>query len=437
VAREHLEVELQPRTAARVGARDRERHGERAQRHWRDRLVHGLAVAGIALLVALADALHAQTPAEPLPSVILISLDGVRHDYPDRAPLPGLGRMQREGLRAERLVPPTPASTFPAHVALATGAPVDRHGIVANRFFDPGRGEFDYSNDASWIAAEPLWIAAERQGVRSAVFFWVGSETDWNGRSATHRKAPFDSRVPESAKVDQILAWLDLPEDQRPRLIMSWWHGADEAGHRHGPAAREVDLALQAQDRELARLLRELDARRVWPHTTLLVVSDHGMAEVRQSIDLLDVLRDAEIPGRVVSSEGVAYVHLDEPERAAAAARAIGRIRGVRAYPAERAPPELRLRFPGRSGHVVALTEPPRRFGARPRGSAARSEPRGAHGYAGELPEMGAIFFALGRGAPAGERLGPVRAIDVAPSVAALLGIEPPLASEGRPHLPR
>ena len=44
---------------------------------------------------------------------------------------------------------------------------------------------------------------------------------------------------------------------------------------------------------------------------------------------------------------------------------------------------------------------------------------------------MGAIFFALGRGVPAGTKLGEVRSIDVAPTVAALLGIEPPQSSEG------
>ena len=68
---------------------------------------------------------------------------------------------------------------------------------------------------------------------------------------------------------------------------------------------------------------------------------------------------------------------------------------------------------------------------------ASRHGSPGAHGYDPKLPDMGAIFFALGRGVPAGTKLGEVRAIDVAPTVAALLEIEPPQSSEGRPLFER
>jgi predicted AlkP superfamily pyrophosphatase or phosphodiesterase len=163
--------------------------------------------------------------ADPL--VILLSMDGVRHDYPDRGELPSLERMARDGVRAAALLPVFPSSTFANHVSLATGTHADRHGIVANRFVDPELGEFDYGNDASFIEAEPLWVAAERQGIKAACFFWVGSETDWQGVGASYRRAPFDSSIGEAEKVRQILEWFDKPAAQRPGLIVSWWHGAD------------------------------------------------------------------------------------------------------------------------------------------------------------------------------------------------------------------
>jgi predicted AlkP superfamily pyrophosphatase or phosphodiesterase len=194
--------------------------------------------------------------------VIVLSWDGTRWDYPDRIELPALDRLAREGVRAERMIPVFPASTFPNHVSLATGTYVDRHGIVANRFRDTDRGTYSYSDDASWIEAEPVWVTAERQGVRAASFFWVGAQTDWNGVGATHRVTPFSSRTPESKKVDQILDWLDLPEPERPHLILSWWHGADSVGHRYGPDHARVARALTGQDAELERLLRGLDPTR-------------------------------------------------------------------------------------------------------------------------------------------------------------------------------
>ena len=72
------------------------------------------------------------------PTVILLSWDGLRHDFPDRGTFPGLKRMEQAGVRAGRLTPVFPSNTFPAHVSLATGTYPDRHGIVDNHFL-PGR----------------------------------------------------------------------------------------------------------------------------------------------------------------------------------------------------------------------------------------------------------------------------------------------------------
>jgi uncharacterized membrane-anchored protein YhcB (DUF1043 family)/arylsulfatase A-like enzyme len=375
------------------------------------------------------------------PVVILLSFDGVRHDYLDRGGLPALERIARTGARARSLTPVFPSSTFPSHVALATGAPADRHGIVGNRFRDPERGDFDYSNDASFIEAEPIWVTAERQGVRSAAFFWVGSETDWNGTGASYRRAPFDAGVGEAEKVAQILAWLDLPAEERPRLILSWWQGADTAGHRFGPDSERTTGSLRGQDRQLARLLEGLDERRVWPYTTLLVVSDHGMIGVSQGIDAAAPLKKAGIRARTIPGGSHVLVYLEDPFQREQAVAALSAVDGVRAYPAQAVPATLRFRHPTRTGDVVALTDPPRTF-VRPwsrsagllRISRVFRTTVGAHGYDPEAhPEMGGIFLAVGRGVPAAAVLPPVRAIDVAPTIAGLLGIDPPTHAEGSP----
>ncbi len=350
-------------------------------------------------------------------------------------------RIARTGVRAKSLIPVFPASTFPSHVALATGARTDRHGIVGNRFRDSEKGDFDYSNDASFIEAEPIWAAAERQGVRSAAFFWVGSETDWNGTGASYRRAPFDTGIGEAEKVDQILAWLDLPAEERPRLILSWWHGADSAGHRFGPDSERTTAKLRGQDRQLARLLEGLDERQVWSYTTLLVVSDHGMIAVTQGIDAMAPLEKAGIRAHVIPGSAYALIYLEDPSQREAAVAALSAVEGVRAYPADAVPERLRFRHPTRTGDVVALTDPPRAF-TRPwsqeagmlRISRLFGTAVGAHGYdPATHPEMRGIFLALGRGVGATAMLPPVRAIDVAPTISQLLGIDPPAHSEGSP----
>jgi len=116
-------------------------------------------------------------------------------------------------------------------------------------------------------------------------------------------------------------------------------------------------------------------------------------------------------------------------------------VEGVRAYPADAVPEQLRFRHPTRTGDVVALADPPRTF-TRPwsqgagllRISRLFGTAVGAHGYDPSAhPEMGGIFLTMGRGVGAAAILPPVRAIDVAPTISRLLGIAPPTHAEGIP----
>lgn len=372
--------------------------------------------------------------------VIWLSFDGVRHDALAAGGLPALGRMAREGGVAQALVPVFPSSTFVNHVTQATGTHPDRHGIVGNRFFDPELGLFDYGNDARFLDAEPLWAAAERQGVRAATFFWVGSETPWRGVAASDRMTPFDGALGEATKVDRILAWLDRPAHERPRLIMSWWHGADSAGHRHGPGSPESLAQLQTQDLQLGRLLEGLDARDFFAHGTLIVTSDHGMTRADEVVDAGVVLRRAGVRARVIHGTAFAHVHLQHPDQADAALRAFEDVPHVRALPLSAVPSALRYHHPTRLGQILLVAEPPVRLG----GGRRRAQEflrkltaggaGGAHGYdPAHHPDMHGVLLALGRGAAPGARWGPVRAIDLAATVARLLAIAPPGSSEGEP----
>lgn len=372
------------------------------------------------------------------PLVIWLSLDGVRHDYPDRGSMPGFERLAREGARAQRLVPIFPSSTFPNHAAMATCARADRHGIVGNRFYDPVRGEFDYENDAEWLEAEPIWASAERQGVRSAVFFWAGSETAWRGHAASYRMRPFRHGVRDSVKVDQILAWVDLDASERPGLILSWWHGADRVGHARGPDDPEIARQLERQDAQLQRLLAGLDARDAWGHTTLFVTSDHGMTEVRHAIDLRATLSRIEVTARIHAGSAVALVYLADARDLQRAEAALREVPGHDVYRASAVPAALRFRLPSRTGDLVLVAEPPY-FYQRGGHMGAIIEwltswlgrGKGAHGYPPTHPDMSGIFYAMGRGIPSGLELGSVSNLDIAPTVSGLLAIDAPEHCEG------
>ncbi len=369
-------------------------------------------------------------------TVVLVSMDGVRHDSLDAVPLPALGRMQREGARAERLVPVYPSNTFPGHVSIATGTWPDVHGVIDNQFEDDERGVFRYEADAGWIKAEPLWAAAERQGLPAAAYFWVGSETDWNGIGARHRMTPFDSNRPEAEKVRQMLRWLRLPEAERPRLIMSYWAGVDSVAHRAGPSDLAVARQLRLQDAALGQLLAGIDAMDLWRTLTLLVVSDHGMTAAGELIDAAAALADAGVKARLLGST-VANVYLEDAQALDAAIAALAGLNGAQVHRSDEIPAAWRLRHEGRTGDLVITTLPPFVLTV-PTNPLCALIPRrclspGGHGYRPDHPDMGGILLAFGRGVEAGARLPPAHQIDIAATIARLLDIEPPAQSEGAP----
>ncbi len=419
VKRKNLKVELNARAAAWVGARNR-KHALHLSRHAR-------SLTCLAILCAL---LLPGFALAGKPIVILLSMDGVRPDYFDRAKLYAMERMIRDGAKAEKLIPVFPTSTFPNHVTLATGAPVAVHGIVGNSFRDEKMGRFHYSNKAEWIEAEPIWIAAERQGVSSATYFWVGSETNWNGVRPSYRKAPFNGRISEREKVRQIGDWLDYSEELRPQLIMSWWHGADKTGHEYGPEHSQIAEQMIEQDIEVMRLLKLIDDKKLWDDLTLFIVSDHGMAAANDFIDVIGPLEEKGITANLIPSGGMGFINLRKKDELGAAAAILDALPHIKVMPNTR---------PDRMGDIVVVTDPPFTLSQAPFMDRLMSKltfgVRGTHGYAVDVPEMAGIFLAVGRGVPKTKNLGEVRALDVAATVAAFLGIDPPKHSEGKPIL--
>ena len=398
----------------------------------------GWCLAIVLVLVGFAEDAKA-APAEP-PTVILISLDGTRPDDVTPETMPHLSGLTESGVSVDGLESVFPSNTFPAHVSLATGVTPQRHGLVNNGFEDSTGSVFEKKdpNIPRWIEVEPIWSILEGAGLPTASFHWVGSEGPWppTGRGPSDWK-PFDFKISESQKVDQILEWIDRPPESRPRLITAWFHGADGPGHRAGPGSASARRSLQKQDKQILRLLQELEKRDPGlVLTTVIFVSDHGMASATQTVNLSGVLgRDSKrgandgVSTRIYGIGGFASVVLagKDAGNPQAAERVVERARreGLEAYPRAAAPEDWRVDHP-RFGDVVVRA---------PMGTAI-VRPflwiKGFHGYAPSDAEMQAIFYAVGRGVKPGVRLGEARAIDVAPTVLDLLDQPIPDWMEGR-----
>ncbi|HEV2213730.1 MAG TPA: ectonucleotide pyrophosphatase/phosphodiesterase, partial [Terracidiphilus sp.] len=175
--------------------------------------------------------------AEKAHYLVLVSLDGFRWDYAKRDHAVNLLALGREGVWApEGMLPSFPSLTFPNHYALVTGLYPEHSGLVANGFEDPATGKRYAINDpkavtdGAWYNGVPLWSLAESQGMRTACFFWPGSEAKIAGYLPTYYLR-YNDRIDDGARIDQVVAWLRLPAAERPHFITLYFSEPDHEGH--------------------------------------------------------------------------------------------------------------------------------------------------------------------------------------------------------------
>jgi predicted AlkP superfamily pyrophosphatase or phosphodiesterase len=394
------------------------------------------------MVLALAGCLGRPTPAPSRPrAVVLVSLDGFRPDYLDRPPAVRLRDLAAHGLRARWLRSVAPALTFPNHYTIVTGLYPAHHGIVGNSMRDPGierpfsLGDTLAVRDARWWGGEPIWATAERQGRRTAAFFWPGSEAPIAGRRPTWYRR-YDPSVPNRARVDQALEWLRLPADSAPALVLLYFADVDQAGHAQGPDSPQVDSALARVDRAIGRLEDGLGASGLTDSVDLLIVSDHGMASVTP--DHLIFLDDYLDPATVEVTEWAPMLPIrpldgdaDRVYRALA-----GRNPHFRVYRRADLPARFHYDSTPRTAPIVALADEGWLITTHDRAKTA-TPPRGMHGYDPELPSMRAIFLARGPSFRAGTVVPAFENVHLYPLLAGLLGVRPAPGDWRLDSLPR
>jgi predicted AlkP superfamily pyrophosphatase or phosphodiesterase len=240
------------------------------------------------------------------PTTLIISLDGFRADFLNRGLTPRLNAFVKEGVSPNYMLPAFPSVTFPNHYTLATGLHPESHGIVGNTFWDPDmQEEFYYTDpkrslDPKWWKGEPFWVTAERQGVRTAIHMWPGSEAHIGGIEPSFLDK-YNGKEPLSNKVARIFEFLDKPgkenrtaetKDMRPQLIAAYVPNVDTDGHVYGPNSTEIRQTISDVDTMLDQIFRGLEERNLPGIVNVIVVSDHGMAttDVSRLIQLEDLV---------------------------------------------------------------------------------------------------------------------------------------------------
>ncbi|WP_033924404.1 alkaline phosphatase family protein [Sphingomonas sp. 35-24ZXX] len=387
-------------------------------------------LVGALLALALAAPALAQE-AEP-EVTILISIDGMRPDYLDRGLTPHLAEFRKRGVAAA-MRPSFPSKTFPNHYTIVTGKRPDRNGIVGNSMIDPVRpGQMFSMGDPKqaldpfwWIEAEPVWITAEKAGLRTATMFWPGSEVAHNGVRPSDWMR-FDQAISNAQRVNTVLDWMRRPAAIRPRLVTMYFDTVDTAGHRFGPGrSPELDAAIAEVDSRIGDVVRGVEAMGV--RANFIITADHGMAEtadtrVIQLEELID--RASYIPvetGPYAAIEPAAgtnervYQALLKPHPHMACHRK------------EALPQHLHYGQNPRVAAIICIAENGWTILS---GTPPYPVKGGAHGYDPTHPDMHALFMAFGPSIKPTPSLPLFDNVDVYPLIAALTGFAP-LPSDG------
>lgn len=375
-------------------------------------------------LCALSDLLAHQT-------TILISFDGFRHDYVARMPDGVFKDMAEHGCKAEALIPVNPTKTFPNHWSIATGLYPEHHGIIDNHFYDRAlRDSFSMPRtESSWWLGEPIWITAERHGVAAYTYFWPGSQVVSNGRLPS-KWLPYNGKRLFEDRVDSMVTW--AAQEHPPGLIVGYFEVADDFGHKFGPNGKEMELAFKHVEDIVSRLVRGLTTRGIVDSTNIIILSDHGMAEVpapESSVPITPEMLGTSPSMIVMKSNPNLLVYGITADTARAIAKRLNSLPElhVQALPGAELPDTWKINAPNRLPDLYVQTVLGRDLYMD--SHRVRKETGGSHGYDNKNTDMFGIFVATGPSIRNGQ-IPALSVIDVYPIVCALLHI-PPAPNDG------
>jgi alkaline phosphatase D len=359
--------------------------------------------------------------------VILVSFDAFRWDYSKLYNTPNLDKLASEGVIAEQLIASFPTKTFPNHYSIITGLYPDNHGIINNNFPAPDLGLYYRMGDRlavenpAFYGGEPLWVTAEKQGIKAASFFWVGSESSAGGMYPSYWKR-YDGSITYEARIDTVIKWLGYPDDKRPEFVNLYFEEPDLTSHDYGPVSSETGRIVTALDSIVGVIRLKLSSLPHAKKINLIVLSDHGMGPVspERYINLRDV-----VPGRMIASvSGGNPVYLINPNegKGDSVLYLLNSVKGMKAWRKSGLPTRWHYGTNPRIPEIVVVADSSWSLGT---GSDRSSIKGGTHGYDNFNSDMFSIFYATGPSFKKGYRIKELNNVDIYNLICRVLDITP------------
>lgn len=387
-------------------------------------------------IIGFASVAIGQQKATP-PYVILISLDGFRHDYVEKFDTPHLKKLISQGVSAEAMLPSYPSKTFPNHYTIVTGMYPDNHGLVDNSFYDTEL-DIQYSirnravvENPAFYGGTPLWQLVQQNGMKSASYFWVGSEAPIKGSFPDYYHI-YDDAIANETRIDAAIDWLKLPASERPNFMTLYFSLVDSQGHATGPNAEATKQTVLEADRLIGLLVEKL--KTVDLPVNIIITSDHGMHEIAPRdeayVTISDLLKDFDRDKFRFVGNG-AHGHFYSQDKSylnqmATALRARTDSDKFEVFFKDEMPENWHYGSNKRVGDLFIKINPKHYLTSSSRKASiiANKEFHGEHGFdPDETEDMGAIFYASGPSFKSGMKIDKFRNIHIYPMIAKVLGI--------------
>lgn len=334
------------------------------------------------------------------PYVLLISLDGYRWDYNQKFKPPFLSKFASESARLKSLRPSFPTKTFPNHLSIVTGRYPAKHGIIANGFYDPALDRIyklrdkKAVRDGVFYQSIPFWSLAESHGMKSASYFWPGSEAEISGHRPSYY-LPYKHETPHQERIDQVVRWFELPADVRPHFVTLYFHDVDSAGHKNGPNSKLTGEVVNKVDEALEQLVSRVEKLKL--PINIIIVSDHGMMDLSEK-GFESIIKDSDdkkFSSKFLSIGNGPLVHLYKKKdvNISGALESFNRgAKNFKCYTNDNTPKKLNFRSNPRIGDIVCIANYKWSIGL-----AKKSISMGGHGWSQfKSKDMHGIFFGRG-----------------------------------------
>ncbi|MEO6739068.1 MAG: ectonucleotide pyrophosphatase/phosphodiesterase [Chthoniobacteraceae bacterium] len=419
-------------------------------------------------------------PGDPIPAkdriVILISIDG----FPawiwkdPNLVIPNLRKLAASGAVAERMTVSNPSITWINHTTLVTGVNPQKHGVLFNGLLIRG-GPTDplalepWRDKAELVRVPTVYDVAFKAGLKTAQVDWVAI---LNSGTVSHEflEIPKPGGATEREMVaaglvsvedirdwtkGRTIVWRDavwtkaachIVEAHKPNLLLFHLLTTDAVNHANGPGSIASYAAYAYADRLIGDLLDSVAHAGLRDRATIVVVTDHGFKKVQKATHPNVALSDAGLirvkDGKTTSCDayamsqgGLAFVYLTDRTRRAELLPKLktlcAGIEGVKEVVDGNDGPMLGMPTPAENqgmGDLVLFAKDGYAFKEGVTGALVDESKGylGTHGYPNTDPELDGIFLASGYGIKPGVKLDRVRNLDVAPTVAELLGVPLP-----------